>query len=104
MEISQDYVKKYQMGGAAPAPEAAPQGTPAPEAGGAPAEGGGDPLMALAELAMQGLQNQDCAALTQLAEQFLALLDQAGAGAEPAPAPEQGAVFKKGGKIVARRK
>lgn len=104
MEISKDYIRKYQAGGAAPAPAPVPEQAPAPVEGGAPADGGGDPLMALAELAMQGLQNQDCAALTQMAEQFLSLLDEAGAGAEPAPAPEQGAVFKKGGKIVAKRK
>lgn len=103
MNISTEHIKKYQMGGAAPAPQAPPAGAP-PEAAPAP-EGaeGGDPLMALAELAMQGLQNQDCNALTQMAEQFLTLLNEAQGGGEQAPPPEQTGAFRKGGKILAKR-
>lgn len=89
MEISKNILAKFQAGGApAPGPEA-----------------GGDPLMQLAELAMQGLENNDCAALAAVAEGFLSFVQEASAGA---PAPEQAptgeAVFKKGGKILMRTK
>ena len=62
-------IKKFQEGGAMPA-----EGTPVeqtPEEG-APVEGGGeDPLMQLASVFQQGLQNQDCQMLAQGAQMFL---------------------------------
>lgn len=87
-------ITKFQEGGemAAPAPEEA-----AP-AEAAPAEGGEDALQQLAEVFMQGLQNQDCNLLAQGAQMFLQAI---GGGGEPAPqAPEGSApVYGKGGRF-----
>jgi hypothetical protein len=112
MKISTKIVKKFQEGGPMPAEPAmggAPAGgAPAPE-GGMPAEGGApaeDPIMQIAELAMQALQSQDCQAAMAACEGFVGLLqgspDQGmgGAGAPPEGAP----VFKKGGKLAKRMK
>ena len=79
-------IKKHQMGGAMdPAPQEA-----------APAQ---DPIAMLAEMAMQALESQDCAAAMSVCEGFMQLISQAGApapmGAEPTEAP----VFRRGGKI-----
>lgn len=110
MKISNKIVTKFQEGGAVPAgPPAggAPAPAPAPE-GGAPApegEGGGDPIMQMAEIAMQALETQDCQAAMAVCEAFISML-QPEAGAAPAggaPAPEGAPVFKKGGILVARR-
>lgn len=87
-------VVKYQQGGAMPA-QAPAQESPQQ-----------DPLMELAKIFAQGLQNQDCQMLAQGAEMFLGLLQQAQAPAQ-APvgqAPEGQPVFKKGGKLVNRKK
>lgn len=84
-------VKKLQQGGM-PAPEqAAPQQA--------------DPLMELAAMFQQGLQNGDCQLLAQGAEAFLALLQQAAGPAQPPvdQAPQGQPVFKKGGKLVGRK-
>lgn len=89
-------VKKYQEGGPAPAPAAA-----------AGPQGGQDPLQMLAEMAAQALQAQDCQAAMQVCEGFLALLQQAISEGPQGPvgqAPEGEPVFKKGGKIVGRKK
>ena len=83
---------KFQQGGQAPMPEAAP----APEQ---------DPIMMIADMFAQGLQNQDCGMLAQGAEMFLQMISQAQGG--PAPVGEVPAgepVFKKGGKMVKRKK
>ena len=89
-------IKKFQAGGQAP--EAAPAG----------AQGGQDPLQMLGEMAAQALQAQDCQAAMQLCEGFLALLQHAmGQGGPQGPvdqAPEGEPVFKKGGKMVKRKK
>lgn len=96
-------VQKFQEGGPVPAgPEAG--GAPAPAAPGAPApeQGGQDPLMQLAEIFTQGLQNQDCAALSQGAEMFLQLLQQTQGGGAPAEGgapPAEQPVYKRGGKM-----
>ena len=87
-------IKKFQEGGAMPA-EGAPV-EQAPE-GGAPAEGGGeDPLMQLAQAAMQALQSQDCQMAMQVCQAFVQMIQQAQGGAEQQSQP----VFKKGGKLL----
>jgi hypothetical protein len=98
-------IKKYQMGGempaGAPAPGAAPvEAAPAP----APEQAGGDPLMEIAQLFAQGLQTGDCNLLAQGAEAFLMLLQQASAPAPMEAVPQGQPVFKKGGKLVGRKK
>lgn len=84
-------LKKFQMGGAMEAPMA-------PEA--APAQ---DPMAEIVNLFMMGLQNQDCQALAQGAEMFLALIQQANAPAPVDAAPEGQPVFRKGGRVVYRK-
>ena len=83
MEIK---VKKFQEGGAMPAPE----------------QGGQDPLMMLAEMAMQALQSQDCNAMAQVCEGFLQLVQQAQGGGAPAEAPQGEPVYRRGG-VLSRR-
>lgn len=92
-------VKKFQEGGNMPAPAA---GTPTSP------EGGQDPVMQIAEIFAQGLQNGDCNMLAQGAELFLQFLSQAiGQNGPQEPVdqvPEGEPVFKKGGKLVKRKK
>jgi hypothetical protein len=98
-------IKKYQMGGEMPA-GAVPAGAPAeaaPVAAPAP-EQGGDPLMEIAQLFAQGLQTGDCNLLAQGAEAFLMLLQQASAPAPMETAPQGQPVFKKGGRLIGRKK
>lgn len=91
-------IKKFQEGGAMPA-EGAPV-EQAPE-GGAPVEGGGeDPLMQLAQAAMQALQSQDCQIAMQVCQAFVQMIQQAQGGAEQQSQP----VFKKGGILLRREK
>lgn len=94
-------IKKYQMGGempaGAPAPTAAPEAAPAMD----PAAQQ-DPLLQIAQLFAQGLQNGDCNLLAQGAEAFLMLLQQASAPAPVDQAPAGQPVFKKGGKLIKR--
>jgi hypothetical protein len=87
-------IKKYQMGGEAPA--AAPAAPAQPQ----------DPVMEVDSLMAQALQTGDCNIAMQACEAFLMLLQQA-SGPEQAPvgqAPEGQPVFKKGGKVVKRVK
>lgn len=94
-------VKKFQQGGQV-APEA-----PMPEkempAEGAPQEAPQDnPLMALVEAAMQGLQTQDCQIMAQVCQGLVELAQQM---QEPAPQEATGEpVFKKGGVLLRRVK
>lgn len=90
-------IKKFQEGGQVASPEAMPIEGGAPAGPAAAPQGGEDPIMAIAQLFAQGLQNQDCQALAQGAQMFLELMQQASAGAEGQP------VFAKGGKMVARK-
>lgn len=89
-------IKKFQEGGAMPA-----EGTPVeqtPESG-APVEGGGeDPLMQLAQAAMQALQSQDCQMAMQVCQTFVQMIQQAQGGAPEQPQGEP--VYKKGGKLL----
>ena len=98
--------KKFQQGGPVGAPA---EGTEAPvsqeEAPEEPApeeEGQENPMMQLAQLFAQGLQNQDCQMLAQGAQMFLQLVEQSqGGGAEE---PQGEPVFRKGGRLAYRIK
>lgn len=87
-------VKKFQAGGVTP--------TDSQEVV-QPAQ---DPVLEMAQLFAQGLQNGDCNMLAQGAELFLSMLQQVQAPAqEPLGQPSNSEpVFKKGGKIVRRKK
>lgn len=96
-------IRKFQEGGPM-GPEAAPEQGGMPE--GAP-QGGGDPLMQIAQIFAEGLQNQDCEALAQGAQMFLELVQQAQGGAPGGaqggePAPEGQPVFRRGGRLAYR--
>lgn len=96
--------KKFQQGGPVDAPtdstEAPVSQEEAPEEP-APEEGGQEnPMMQLAQLFAQGLQNQDCQMLAQGAQMFLQLVEQSqGGGAEE---PQGEPVFRKGGRLAYR--
>lgn len=96
-------IKKFQMGGEMPAGAPATDAAPVEAAAPAPAAGG-DPLMEIAQLFAQGLQTGDCNLLAQGAEAFLMLLQQASAPAPMEAAPQGQPVFKKGGKLIGRKK
>ena len=90
-------VKKFQVGGAAPAPEEqAAQGAPAE--GGAPA-GGGNPEEQLAAMAQQIVQQLGPEAAAALAQMIMQMLQGAQGGGEAAPAG-QPTYQRKGGKLV----
>lgn len=93
-------LKKFQQGGPMEDPNAAPT-EPMPEQGGAPEQGGGDPLMQIAEMAMQALQSQDGNLALQVCQAFVELLQQAQGGGAP---PEGEPVFRRGGKMSYRLK
>lgn len=94
-------IKKFQMGGEVPAGTPAQASTPVEAT--APASGD-DVLMQIAQLFAQGLQTGDCNLLAQGAEAFLMLLQQASAPAPMEAAPQGQPVFKKGGKLIGRKK
>ena len=97
-----DSIKKFQMGGPVDAPvEPAPGQVPA-EGAPAPAGGQGDPLMEVAQLAVQALQNNDCDAAMQVCQVFLQMVQQM--QGQPAPEPQGEPVFRKGGVLVRRNK
>lgn len=100
--------KKFQQGGPVEAPAegvetSMPQEEVPAEGGGeVPAEGGGeDPMMQLAQIFSQGLQNQDCQALAQGAQMFLQLLQQSQGGGQPQE-PQGEPVFRRGGVLAYR--
>lgn len=94
-------VKKFQQGG----PVAPEEQMPAEEmpAEGAPEAAPQDnPLIALAEAAMQGLQSGDCQIMQQVCQGLLEIVQQM---QEPAPQEATGEpVFKKGGVLLRRVK
>lgn len=99
----QSEIQKFQEGGAMPAeaaPEAAPmEAAPVEEA----PQGGGDPVMELAQMAMQALQGQDCEAAMAVCEGFVQLVQEMAGGGEagaPGAAPEGEPVYRNGGKLV----
>lgn len=84
-------IKKFQEGGAMPV-EAAPQAAPQQ-----------DPLMMLAQMSAQALQEGSCEIAMQVCEAFIQLVQEAQANAAGPVAPEQGGaqpVMKNGGKIA----
>lgn len=95
-------VRRFQEGGpveAAPEEEMAPEQAPMEEA---PVEEQGqqDPLMQIAQLAIQALQNQDCEAAMAVCQGFIQLIQQAQGSAETAPQGEP--VYRAGGKLSRR--
>lgn len=102
MQFKPKNIRKHQAGGEMmPAEEPmAPEAAPAE---GAPVDGGGqDPIMMLAEGAMQALQSQDCQIAMQVCQGLIQLLQQMGGGA---PQEAQGEpVFRKGGVLLRRIK
>ena len=94
-------VKKFQEGGAAPAPAAEPM--PA-EQGAAPEQGGGegDPLMQLAQMAAEGLQSGACNTALAVCEGFMRLVQEASQGQGGEAAPQGEPVYKRGGTLVRR--
>lgn len=105
--------RKFQQGGPVEAPVGAEAGEQMPEEGGTPEEeqmpeegvpeGGGeqDPMMQLAQMFAQGLQNQDCQMLMQGAQMFLQLLQQSQGGEQPQE-PQGEPVFRRGGRLAYR--
>lgn len=94
-------VQKFQQGGPVTPEEQMPEeGMPAE---GAPQAAPQDnPLIALAEAAMQGLQTQDCQIMAQVCQGLLEIVQQM---QEPAPQEPAGEpVFKKGGVLLRRVK
>ncbi len=83
---------KFQQGGAVPPAEA-----PAPQQGVEQ-----DPIMMLAEMSAQALQNQDCQIALQVCQLFMEIVQQMSGGAPQEPQGEP--VFKKGGTLVRRIK
>lgn len=99
--------RKFQQGGPVEAPTEDVQAPVSQEE--APAENAPeqpqqeDPMMQLAQIFAQGLQNQDCQALAQGAQMFLQLLQQAqGGGQQQEPQGEP--VFRRGGCLAYRIK
>lgn len=94
--------RKFQEGGAAPAPEAA--AAPAPEQGAAPAEGAQDPMAQLLEGAAAAVQNQDCQMAMQVCQVLVQMAQQGGGAPAQSPAEEGEPVYRAGGKLVKRIK
>lgn len=90
------FIKKFQEGGATPAPQdAAQQG------------GGEDPTAMLMQGAQQAVQNQDCQIAIQVCQMVLEMLGGGGApaeagGVEAGGAPPSEPVYRRGGRLVRR--
>lgn len=88
------FIKKFQEGGATPAPEAA-----------APQQGGEDPTAMLMQGAQQAVQNQDCQIAIQVCQMVLEMLGGAPAEKgkpEAGGAPQSEPVYRRGGRLVRR--
>lgn len=88
------FIKKFQEGGAAPAPEAA-----------APQQGGENPTAMLMQGAQQAVQNQDCQIAIQVCQMVLEILGGAPAEEgrhEAGGAPQSEPVYRRGGRLVRR--
>lgn len=100
MKITPKNVKKFQQGGPMEAPAEQPM-EQAPEQ--APEQGASqDPLVMLAEAAVQALQSQDCQIAMQVCQGLIQLLQQMSDGAQEEPQGEP--VYRKGGVLVRRIK
>ena len=87
------FIKKFQEGGAAPAPEAA-----------APQQGGEDPTAMLMQGAQQAVQNQDCQIAIQVCQMVLEMLGAPAEAGRPEAggAPQSEPVYRRGGRLVRR--
>lgn len=88
------FIKKFQEGGAAPAPEAA-----------TPQQGNEDPTAMLMQGAQQAVQNQDCQIAIQVCQMVLEMLGGGGApagGSEAGGAPQSEPVYRRGGRLIRR--
>lgn len=93
-------INKFQEGGAMPPQEPA---TPAPGGEMAPQEPQQEnPLIQIAQMAMQALQSGDCQAALQTCEAFIQLIQQSSAQSAPEEAPQGEPVYRQGG-ILSRR-
>ena len=91
-------INKFQEGGEIPEEQ-----IPVEEQGAAPAQQGGeDPLMQVAQIAVQALQNKDCNAAMQVCQIFLQMVQQMGQQNAPEQ-PKGEPVFRKGGILVRRK-
>lgn len=99
-------LRRFQMGGAAPAPEQAPagpeQGMPA-GAEGAPEQGGADPMTQILQVAAQAVQTQNCEAAMTVCQALIELVSQAQGGA-PDQAPQGEPTFARNGARLVRVK
>lgn len=94
-------IKKFQTGGQMPVQEPVEQTAEQMPVEEAPAEEQ-NPLIMLAEGAIQALQSQDCQIAMQVCQALVQVVQQA---AGPAPEAAQGEpVFRKGGVLVRRIK
>lgn len=94
--------KKFQQGGMVEAPA---EQVEEPVAAEAPAEQTQeDPMVQLAQIFAQGLQNQDCQMLAQGAQMFLQLIQQAQGMAEEQAAQGEPVFAKNGAKLLYRIK
>ena len=96
--------KKFQQGGPVGAPaegaEAPVSQEEAPEEPAPEEEGQENPMMQLAQLFAQGLQNQDCQMLAQGAQMSSQVVEQSQGGGTEEPQGEP--VFRKGGRLAYR--
>ena len=66
-------------------------------------QGGQDPIMMIAQAAMQALETQDCNIAMQVCEAFIGLLQSTQEAPAEVGAPVEQPVFKKGGKLMKKR-
>lgn len=99
MKIS---IKKLQEGGPMPGPEPAEQ-VPGGEMA-QQEQQAENPLIQIAQMAMQALQSGDCQASMQVCEAFIQLIQQGSEQASPEEAPQGEPVYRQGGILVRRIK
>ena len=87
------FIKKFQEGGATPAPDAA-----------APQQGGEDPTAMLLQGAQQAVQGQDCEMAMQVCQAFVQIAQQMQGGGTPAEEQGEPVFAKKGAKLIRRIK
>lgn len=96
-------INKFQEGGEISEEQIPVEEAPVEEQGAAPAQQGGeDPLMQVAQIAVQALQNKDCNAAMQVCQIFLQMVQQMGQQNAPEQ-PKGEPVFRKGGILVRRK-